>query len=153
MISDELKKIYSNTTSDVILDTITLTHSLFTKDWRFVLDNEPCTFESLEYTPLNFSLVLPTIGSEQQDITIVMDNTNLQLVGELNLASGALDESITLTYMSYIKGKSTTYENKIILALSNIKYNSTQVTAVASASNTVGKTILASYYDSRYKGL
>jgi len=158
MISDELKIIYSNETTLRSYDTIQLSHSLFSQTFYFIQDNlshdlqlsdnTPVTFE-----PLGFSVVLPTIGSAQQDMTIVLDNVNQQLIKEINLSAQNITEPILVTHNVYIDGFPTPQSADINLSLRNIKVSKGQVSGTASSKDTIGKGFLTEKYDSRFRGL
>jgi len=158
MISDELKTIYSNEMNLRSYDTLIISHSLFTKTFYFIqdnlshdlqlADNTPKTFE-----PLAFSVVLPTLGSSQQDMTIVLDNVNQQLIKEINLAAKSITEPILVTHNVYIDGFPTPQTSDIKLSLRNVKVLKGQVQGTASSKDTIGKAFLTEKYDSRFRGL
>jgi len=158
MLSDELKLIYTVESSARTYNAITLSHSLFTQDWHFVQDTISHEWELSDNTlvtfnPLGMSIVNPTIGSNQQDMQIVLDNTNLQLVGELNLAAQNISESIVFNYNVYIDGFLNPQASDIKLTLRNIRISKEQLSATASSKDTIGKGFLSEKFDARFKGL
>lgn len=157
-MTEELKKLYSNSSSEIYFDTIYLSHSLFTNTWYFINNPTGRTLQLEDGTiktfiPLKFDLVLPTIGSNQQDMGVVLDNSNLMLVKELRKASKNIKEPIILTHNVYIDGNQLPQSNNITLSLTNVTYNNNQVSATATSVDTIGKTILKPLFDYRYKGL
>jgi len=158
MITDALKELYSNSSSTVYYDTIYLSHSKFSSTWYFI--SNP-TARSLQLTdasvhvfnPLSFELVLPTIGDAQQDMSVVIDNTNLVLVKELNKAAQDIEEPIILTHNVYIDGFDIPQSVDITLSLTDVRYTKNQLIATATSADTIGKGILAPLFDYRYKGL
>ena len=158
MLSDELKKIYSNETTLRSYDTLILSHSLFTETFYFIQNDIPMDLELSDSTPktfipLGFNVVLPTIGSAQQDMTLVLDNVNQQLIKEINLASNNITEPILVTHNVYIDGNKATQSSDINLSLRNIKVSGGTVQATASSKDTIGKGFLTEKYDSRFVGL
>ena len=158
MLSDELKQIYTYQSKTRSYDTIYLSHSGFSQDWYFVQDNISHNWKlssgtTKTFIPLGFDIVLPTIGSAQQDMTITMDNTNLQLVKELNLATSNISEPILLTHNVYIDGDDEVQSSDIVLSLRNIKISKEQLSGTASSVDTIGKPFLTEKFDSRFKGL
>jgi len=159
MISEELKVLYtSDETSVRYFDCITLTHPNFTQDWHFIQDHKSRDLELSDTTlvtfiPYGFDVVLPTVGSNQQDMKITLDNTNLVLVSELNLASANITVPIVMTHNTYIEGFLAPQASDLTLNLTNIAVNNSLITASASATDLVNRKFLSKKYDSRFKGL
>ena len=102
---------------------------------------------------MNFDLVLPTIGSNQQDMSIVMDNTNLQLIKELNKAATNITEPIHIEHNVYIDSDIVSQSVSIHLTFTNIVVSKGQLSGVASSKDTIGRSFLSEKFDSRFKGL
>ncbi len=157
-MTDKLKELYSNSSNEIYYDTIALSHSGFTNTWYFIStpSNKLLKLSNgtqVLFKQLGFDIILPTIGSNQQDMQIVLDNTDLILIKELNKAALNIKEPIILTHNMYIEGLDTPQSTDITLSLSNITYNNNQLSATATSSDTIGKSILKPLFDNKYKGL
>ncbi len=159
MLSEDLKKIYANhETTQRSFDCISLTHSQFTQDWHFIQDNNSKELKLSDDTlvtfePFAFDVILPVKGSNQQDLQITLDNTSLQLMKELNLATTIITEPIILTHNTYIEGNQQPQASDIRLNLTNIKAKGTLISATASATDLVNRGFLSEKFDERFKGV
>jgi len=158
-LSEELKRIYaSNPTDNRYFDTLQISHPAFTKTYNFVLDNISHNWKNIddiitEFTPMNFSVVLPQKSDTQQEIKIQIDNTNLQLVKELNLALSQIKEPIRLISSIYTENEEEPQGEVFDLQMKNITINYTSLTASASAADTVNISYPKESFDQRFTGL
>lgn len=161
MATDALKKIYAaNTTGDRAIDTLELSHSLFTRTYYLVRDNESLFFNidgvSTYFQSWAFDFRLPEIGSEQQDMSIIFDNTDLALLDEIELAAGDFSEPIKATYRVYIESSADEQSTPMILSLTNIVADIESVSAVASRPDLFKRYFPSgnkAHFDNRFKGL
>lgn len=158
-LTEELKKIYaSNPNNEVFYDCIELSHSNFTKNYYFIMDYKEKELyneegELVTFEPLGFRLVYPEKGENQQDLKISIDNTNLKLIPELNLASENIEEPIKLKSAVYIDNSQKPQTQHYILELSNIVVNYSNVTATATATDMINISFPKEKFDYRFNGL
>ena len=161
-LSQDMKDLYGSVPTDQIaLDTIQLSHSLFTQTYYFVNRNTTFTayLEDLttqvSYEPMAFVATLPEKGSNQQDLQFTFDNVNQLGVIELENAAEAIDEPIVLTYRPYIDTDTTTPQaTPIELNLTNIVVMTTTITASASRSSMIERRFPTRNFDtSVFQGL
>lgn len=103
-----------------------------------------------------FNIVPPEVGSEQQDISIVMDNVSLELISELEKAIEQPDTPIKMTYRVYIEGSQNPQMTAIELELSNIVVTMSSISCTATRSNLYERRFpfgKQTVYDSRFEGL
>jgi hypothetical protein len=163
-LSEELKAVYSsNPIATRSYDTLELTHSLFSAPFRVVKDDVSHFFNlatgdpsTVEFVPYGFDIILPDVGSNQQDIKITLDNVSRLPIQELERASALIDEPIIATYRPYIDGSEDPQSTPIRLVLTNITADNYTVTAVATRPDLFKRkfpTGPQSYFDARFKGL
>lgn len=163
-LTNDLVEIYSsNPIGSRVYDTLELTHSLFSAPFRIVKDDETHGFYLVtggtavyDFVPHGFDIVLPDIGSNQQDIKIVLDNVSRIPIQELERASEAIDEPIIATYRAYIDNSFDPQNTPIRLVLTNITADNYTVTAVATRPDLFKRkfpTGQSAFFDDRFKGL
>ena len=103
-----------------------------------------------------FNIIQPEIGSDQQDIGIVLDNVSLELISAIELASENQSVPIQMTFRVYIDGDDTPQITPIVLGLTELSVDMRTVTCKASRVDLnkrkfpFGKT---AYFDQRFQGL
>ena len=163
-LSEELKQLYSSNVLAVrAYDTIELTHSLFSEPFRIIKDDVAHDFNlatgdasTVEFIPYPFDIVMPEVGSNQQDIRLNFDNVSRIPTRELERAVENIDEPIIATYRPYIDGSIDPQATPIRLVLTNIVVDNYTVSAVATRPDLfkrkfpVGKN---SFFNDRFKGI
>ncbi len=142
-ISDKLKEIYSsNPVNTRYYDAIELSHPNFTQTYYFVLDHVSHSFKNkadslVTFEPMAFQIQLPQVGENQQDIQLSIDNTNLQLVKELNNASADFTTPITLVASVYVDNDEEIQNQSYTMKIKTISANYSSVTATATSLDTI----------------
>lgn len=158
-MTEELKQIYSNTSTEIVFDTLILSHSTFSNPYYLVNANSAINVNAndtgllTEFIPNKFDLILPTAGSNQQDMKITLESINYIFLLEIDKSNEIPEEKIKITHITYIDGNIEPQTVPLILEISDITISNGSVEAVASSTDTISKTILNKIYDSRYKGL
>ncbi len=161
-LSQELKEIYSSNPVDIrAYDTVELSHSLFNETHYLVRDaqNHRWQLEDLSYVDFlafGFNIVLPEVGSTQQDLKFVFDSVAGMGVSELELAAQDITEPIKLKYRVYTDGYDTPQTTVMTLVLTNIVAGTTTITATATRSDLFKRTIPSgnkAFFDTRFQGL
>jgi len=161
-LSEDLKKIYNaNPVSMRHYDTVELSHSLFTKTYYLVRDNENHDWKlendsTVTFEAFGFDVKLPEVGSDQQDMAFQFDNTMHIPVSELELAAENISEPIKLKYRVYADGFDTPQSTAINLVLTNIVVTNTIMSAVAIRPDLYARQFPAGdkiTFDERFKGL
>ena len=161
-LSEALKEVYSSNPVDArAYETMEFSHSLFSKTYYFVIDDKNhdwkledgsiVTFEAYE-----MKMELPEVGSTQQDLLIVLDDTEQQIVVELERAIKKPEESIKSVYRVYVDGYDEQQRSPISLSLTNIVSRNGTVSASASRPNLYAIKIpsgIKSSFDQRFHGL
>jgi len=160
-ISEELKRLYtSNDVGVRYYDTLELSHSEFSQVYYLVRDSKAHTWNlggpDAVFQPYPFELVLPEVGSSQQDITITLDNVSRVMTREMENASKNIREPIKAVYRVYMDGLTESQIYPMSLLLSDVVVNVFSVAATASRPSLYEKVVpsgIHSTYDSRFKGL
>ena len=163
-LTDDLKEVYSSNPIAVrAYDTLELTHSLFSEPFRVVKDDIPHDFNLITGAPspvtfiaYPFDIVLPEVGSNQQDIKIVLDNVSRVPIQELERAAALIDEPIVATYRPYIDGNINPQGDPIRLVLTNITADNYTVSATATRPDLFKRkfpTGPEAFFDDRFRGL
>lgn len=163
-LTDELKEVYSSNPLAVrAYDTLELTHSLFSEPFRVVKDDINHDFNlntgdtsTIFFISYPFDIVLPEVGSNQQDIRIVLDNVSRIPMQELERASSNIDEPIIATYRPYIDGSLDPQSLPIRLVLTNITADSKTVSAIATRPDLFKRKFPSgteAFFDDRFKGI
>ena len=103
-----------------------------------------------------FSVQLPEVGNDQQDMNIVLDNVSLELISSLELAIENPEIPIMCVYRVYIDGSDDSQNTPLVLWLTNISVSSKSVTATATRADLFARTFPhgnTTLYDSRFAGL
>ncbi len=152
-LSRELQEVYSSNTLDIrAYDTIELSHSLFSQTFYLIQDDVSHTLklesgESVEFVPFGFNVVLPTKGSNQQDVGLVFDNVAQIGIKELELAAENIKENIVCKYRAYIDGDDTP-QSYLELALTNVSADPFKITSNASRVSLYDRHVPKRRYDS-----
>ena len=161
-LTDTLKEVYSSNPSNKrAYDTVEISHSLFSKTYYLVRDDVAHTWlidatTYKEFISYPFEIRLPELGSPQQDISFVFDNTSLEIMREVEAAAENIDEAIKLVYRAYVDGLDAAQSTAIELSLTNIVADSKAISGTATRPDLFKRYFPAgnkSYYDSRFKGL
>ena len=161
-LSESLKEVYSANPKDVrSYETIELSHSLFSQTFYFVLDDVDHDWKLEDGSTVTFKtfpidIRLPEVGSPQQDLSFVMDNTDQQIITELESAAENIDESIKSVYRVYVDGYDEQQRAPINLSLSNIVAKDNTVSASASRPNLYARKLPTgnkAFFDQRFHGL
>lgn len=103
-----------------------------------------------------FNVIQPEIGSNQQDIGIVLDNVSLEILSNIELASQNPSVPIVMTFSVYMDGDVTSQITPISLALTEIVVDMFTVSCKASRTDLFKRKLphgANTYYDSKFKGL
>ena len=160
-LSEELKKVYtSNPVGIRYYDTIELTHSAFSQVYYMVKDADSHSWDvdgvNQTFSPYPFSLVLPEVGSPQQDLGLVFDNAGRELMSELEAAGQVIKEPIKVTYRVYIDGSNLNQISPIKLVLTAVTADAFSISATATRPSLYQRKIPSgnhSVYHSRFPGL
>ena len=144
-LSKRLQELYaSNDIGVMAYDTIELSHSLFSKTYYLIVNDEPKDLKIEDGTvhtfePFAFNVIMPTKGSNQQDIGLVFDNVAQVGMFELERASANMKEPIMLKHRIYMDGDDTPQSSVLELELVNVSANARTITANASRINLFGR--------------
>ena len=153
-LSQELQEVYSSNVLDIrVYDTIELSHSLFSKTFYLIQDNVAHNLKLednsvVEFVPFGFSVVLPTKGSNQQDVGLVFENVAQIGIKELELAAENIKENIVCKYRPYIDGDDTPQAAALELQLTNVSADPFKITSNASRVSLYDRHVPARRYDS-----
>jgi len=103
-----------------------------------------------------FNIIQPEVGSDQQDIGIVLDNVSLELINAIDLASENQSVPIEMTFRVYIDGSDVPQMTPIVLALTELSVDMRSVTCKASRVDLYKRKFpfgKNAYYDHRFGGL
>ena len=159
MLSNELKEIYSSNPQEKrYYDTIEIYHPAFTKTYYFVADDRSHTFrnyngQEVTFEPFGFTVKLPAVGENQQDLQITLDNTNMQLLTELNNASTDLETPISLVSSVYIDGSVERQTSSYKLKINSISGNNKAIVATASSTDTINIIVPKNTFNYNFPGL
>ncbi len=109
-----------------------------------------------EFFSYPFNLIEPEVGSEQQDIGIVMDNVSLGLIEQIELAATDTTNPIELTYRVYIEGLDDPQMTSITLPITEVSVAGTNITCKASRVDLYKKKFpfgSLAYYGQQFPGL
>lgn len=162
MLSEDLKKIYSSNPNDKrFYETVEVSHSMFSKVFYLVKDNENHTWileddSVVEFVSYPFEIVLPEAGSTQQDLSFSFDNTSLEIMNEVENAAQKIDEAIKLKYRVFIDGSDTAQTAVVELSLTNIIADTKTISGIATRPDLFKKYFpfgAKTVFDKRFKGL
>jgi len=111
---------------------------------------------TVDFYQYPFNVVLPEVGSDQQDIGIVLDNIVPQLSKEIQSAVLNPEIPIEMTYRIYIDGSDESQITPIKMSLTNIVADARTITAKASRVDLYKRKFpygIDAYYNSRFQGL
>lgn len=135
-MTDELKKLYTyNPVDQVQHDTLSITHSLFSREYHLVKGNSTMTFAGVDYEPSGFTFTLPEKGGNQQDLSISIDNVESAIINELESALATEDESIQVIYRTFINTDPDTVQFQLTLDLQEVVVNKYSIEGRASNVN------------------
>lgn len=165
MISDTLKRIYSNyNESRIFYDALELSHPNFINTHYIVRANKDATLnigetagsELVIFRAYPFNVVLPEVGSDQQDIGIVFDNVSKQMIDEIEAASASPEYPIKMKYRVYLIDSPESQITPIELTITSLNVTATTVSATATRSNLYARRFPfgnTSTYNRRFSGL
>ncbi len=87
---------------------------------------------TVTFKPYPFNIEMPEVGSEQQDINIVLDNVLPELSNQIQRAILNPTIPIKMTYRTYIEGSDEVQMSPITLSLTNLTATGKGITAKAS---------------------
>lgn len=153
-ITAALKAVYASApTTSRYIDTLTFTHSLFSKTYYITSDNQPWSFllesgQLVTFQPVPFKVALPTSdGGGQQDLSLTIANVGRDLVDPIEAAIEKPSEPIRCTYRVYLDTSSSTPQNTpIVLALTGVQINRETVSATATRADVLTKAFPANFY-------
>lgn len=156
-LSEELQEIYaSNTTGQIVYDTVVMYHPLFTQTFYLIADPTPRAlrvedglggFTTEVFTPFAFNISRPAKGSNQQDMQFNFDNVAQIGIEQLELAAEDMDTPITITFRPYIAGTDFPQATAIILSMTNVSATATSISGTASRTNLFGRKVPSRSYD------
>jgi len=160
-LSAELKKLYSSNTVGVkYYDTLELSHRTFNPIY-IVRDQKSHLWLNENgygktFNPYPFTIVLPEIGSAQQDLSVVFDSTDQELMRLLEEASKFIGDPIQIIYRVYIDGTNVSQTTPLKLVMTNIVSDINTVRATATRPDLYARKIpsgILTRYDQRFEGL
>ncbi len=163
-LSEELKRLYSSNENRArYYDTLELTHSNFTAPIRIVKDCDAQNFNlntgdasTVEFQAFPFDVKQPEAGSNQQEVSIVLDNVSRLPIEQLELAAENIDEPIIATYRVYMDGSADPQTLPLRMVLTNIVATNYTVSAVATRPDLFKRkfpTGSQAFFDDRFQGL
>jgi len=139
-ISAALKRIYASAPTDQqFLETLSFSHSLFSKTFNLIADIKPWKFLNLagvqvDYDVAPFKIQLPqtTSGSANQDLRVSLTNVGRLMMDELERANDNPQEPIVCIYRVYINQELTMPQSdELSLTIVDVQASMQQIDAVA----------------------
>jgi len=139
-ISPELQEIYATAVDQPFVETLSFTHSRFTKDWHITNDMKSWTMKDengadVTYEQLPFAVKLPTRdGQGTQELQIAIANAGLDMMKEIELAQEKPDEVIQCSYRVYlaVDGSSPEIDPPLRLSISEVTADLETINCTAS---------------------
>lgn len=156
-MTENLKEIYSNHEDyRMFYDAIELHHPNFTTTHRLIRADNDMSFNGHTFMAFPFNIVMPEVGADQQDITLVLDNVSQELINEMESAITSPHIPIQMTYYVFVDGDTTSQITPIVLHITNISANAFTITALVTRSDLYNRRFPfgeKSYFDERFVGL
>lgn len=158
-MTEKLKKKYSNNTSNVrTYDCLEISHPDFTQTYYFINDSKEKEFKNsdgdlVSFIPLSFSAVLPAEGDNQQDLKLILDNSNMQLSSELLNATNNYEDAILIKSAIYIDGELEPQSQVYVLEMKNINVTYKTIVGTASSVDMIDISFPRESFDQRFNGL
>ena len=143
-------------------ETVELSHSRFSRIYRFVNDNEGHTFDidddpfqdtMADFEPLPFDFNLPTSGSDQQDIKLRIPNLGTAMLEELERAIVTPDEPVRLIYRFYVENMPEMTGKLDELYIVSVVVDNYYITCSATRADMFGRYICQPLFDYKWEGL
>ncbi len=103
-----------------------------------------------------FNIIQPEVGSDQQDIGIVLDNVSLEVIKNIELAAKTPSDPIQMVFRVYIEGSTVSQTTPLTLSLTEISVDMFTVTCKASRVDLYKRKFPfgnSAYFNNRFKGL
>ena len=162
MLSDKLKKLYTSSGNDVILETLQVSHTTFSNDFYIVKDFQDFTANlensgpQVTFNKYSFSVNGPNKGSDGNiTLNIVIDAVNLTLINLLETAvQDTNNNPITIIHRVYVQSDTTgPQRDPIKLQVRSLSINNFTISATAEMVGLENKKFLNINYDHRFKSL
>ena len=158
-LTDELKRVYASAPFDRrFVETIELTHPLFPQTywlnndvqaWQFLLNAGDTPLAAVEFLPVPFRLVLPTVdGKGQQDLQMVLDNVGREAMDAIEAAAANPTINIGLTYRVYLDVPLTPPQVNppLVLALQSVVITLDSIVGTATRADVLNKAFPSELY-------
>ncbi len=154
-ISQALKEIYASApATQRYVETLSFSHSLFSKTYYLTNDNMPWSFlletgQLVTFQQVPFRIVLPTSdGKGNQDLGLTIANIGRDLVDPIEAAIANPSEPIKCVYRVYLDTASTSPQNTppLNLIITGIQYNREAVTASATRMDVLNRAFPYNFY-------
>lgn len=154
-MTEELKNLYSyNPIEQTQFDTLSLSHSQFSQTYNLVKSDTDRLFASVQYTASGFSFTLPEKGSNQQDLTISINNVESDIINELESALAEPNEPIQVVYRTFIDTLPDDIQFELTLQLQEILVSRYSIEGRATSVNLFDSTFPRQRFDSwKFTGL
>jgi len=160
-IDPELKKVLEDYSDErVLYDTIQLKHPSFVGEplaegdsYYLVNHTDTVTRSGITFICFPFSVVLPEVGSNQQTLSLALDNTD-QLVQKAIEKAQQNPQAIECLYRTYIEGSNSPKVGPIHLQVEGVTIKEQAVTLECTRPDIYKRTFpMGVRYDSKFKGL
>ncbi len=160
-MTQELKEIYSNINSqEVYYDAFKIVHPNFTSNILLIKANENKIF-TIDGSPATFlaypiGCIVPSVGDDQQDFGIMLDNVSQDVIEQINLASLNPEIPISVTYYVFIDSDTVSQITPLTLVITSLNANLKTIQATATRSDLYARHFpfgATSYFDQKYVGL
>lgn len=154
VIDADLKKILEDYNDPrVFYDTITLEHPSFPQAYHLVNHTDKVIRGGVRYLNFPYKIQLPEVGSPQQSISIVLDNTD-QLVQKGIEKAISNPVAIKLTYRLFVEGKDAVVAKPIVMQVENVSVTDQGVQLECSRPDMYKRLFpQGTRYDDKFKGL
>jgi len=154
-ITQALKEIYASApATQRYIETLSFSHSLFSKTYYLTNDNMPWSFlletgQLVAFQQLPFKIKLPTSdGKGNQDLGLTIANIGRDLVDPIEAAIANPAEPIRCVYRVYLDTPSTPPQNSppLTLIITGIQYTRDAVTATATRMDVLNRAFPFNFY-------
>jgi len=153
-ISSALREIYASApTTQRFIETLALSHSLFSQVYYITSDNQNWTFlletgATVTFVAMPFKIVLPTSdGKGNQDLGLTLANIGRELIDPLELAQAKPSEPVKCVRRVYLDTPSTTpADSPLTLLISAANVTKEAVSATATRMDVLNRAFPFNFY-------
>lgn len=153
-ISAALKEVYASApTTQRFIETLALSHSLFSQTYYLTSDNQNWTFlletgATVTFVSMPFKIVLPTSdGKGNQDLGLTLANIGRELIDPLELAQAKPSEPVKCVRRVYLDTPSTTpADSPLTLLISAANVTKEAVSATATRMDVLNRAFPFNFY-------